>query len=207
MIVSFYMSNINPDVVKYQKMVMDKLYPDMKFIQIMTEFRHGQSMDLFLFQRQEDFIVFLDIDAIPLNDWAIPKIIEMTEGGTKIAGSPQRSNHIQNDEHIFIAPSTLAIAPNLYRSLGCPSALETKRADVAEEWTYKLEERGGQIAELDIIGFEKEPQGERWYLRGDQIYGLNTTFGLNGQEMFFHAFQGRYPSQQTAFINKCKEIL
>lgn len=206
-IVSFYMSNINPEVVRHQKMVMDKLYPNSNFLQISTQYRHGQSMDLFLFQRKEDIVVFLDIDAIPLTTSSIPKIIEMTENGSKIAGSPQRSNHIENNEHIFIAPSTLAINPQLYRDLGCPSALETSRGDVAEEWTYALEERGGSIAELDLMGFETEPHGERWYLRGDQIYGLNTTFGINGQELFFHAFQGRMASQQQSFINKCKSIL
>ena len=204
-VASFYMSNINEQVMEHQKRVMETLCPDIPFYQESTYFHHGPTMDLFLFQRTEDVIVFLDIDAVPLTPGAITTIAKMAYDNNTIAGAPQRANHINNGQHIYVGPCVLAIQPDLYRALKCPPARETTRGDVAEEWTYTLELSGRVPQYLDVIDYDKDSHA--WDLRDGKKFGLNTFYGLDGERMFYHAFQGRDPRQQTSFITLCKTLL
>ena len=202
--VSFYMANINPDVVKYQKRVMDRLCPDVPFYQEFTQLGHGRTMELFLFQRTHDVIVFLDIDAIPLTEDAIPRLAQLAYDNNTIAGAPQRSNHIENDKHIFVGPCVLAIQPDLYRELKCPPARETTRGDVAEEWTYALEASGREPMYLKVLDYKKD--SIVWPGINDEPYGLDTKYGFEKQ-MFHHSYFGRDPRQQHSFITLCKTLL
>ena len=198
------MPNINPDVVKYQKAVMNRYYPELDFDQILTDKPHGHSMDDYLANRQEQLIVFLDIDAIPLNGAAIWRLLDMTNNGQTIAGAPQRANHIKNGAHIYVAPSIMAISPELYREIGSPSASETHRGDVAEEWTYALEDVRIKPSYLDVLSHDPSTQ---WQLDEETTFGLNTYYGLREEPLFFHSFQGRSPSQQVKFTEICKKLL
>jgi len=72
--------------------------------------------------------------------------------------------------------------------------------DVAEEWTY-IAERYTKPMYLDIISVEFP----KWEL-DDRMFGLNTIYGLGGEELFFHAFEGRSKSQQQRFIEIANSI-
>jgi len=203
-VTSFYMHNINPDVVKWQRAVMNRYYPELDFDQILTDKPHGRSMDDYLANRQEQLIVFLDIDAIPLNGAAIWRLLDMTNNGQTIAGAPQRANHIKNGAHIYVAPSIMAISPELYRQIGSPSASETYRGDVAEEWTYALEDVRIKPCYLDVLSHDPSTH---WQLDEETTFGLNTYYGLRGEPLFFHSFQGRSTAQQNTFIKTCQGVL
>ncbi len=234
-IVSFFMKNLDKRTVDIQRKVVEK-YNKSKYphYSIFTELRHGASMDMawalngidhptfkghnVAKRFDHDVIFFLDIDAIPLNDYAIDHTIEQASKG-RLIGNVQRSNHIQNDEHLFVAPSCLAVSVDTFCTIKKPSGLETKRADVAEEYTFAAEKSG--IVPIDFympICYDSKPaECDSWALKtGMPVYGRGTTFGLledpneggaPEQKMFWHSFQIFHPGQQENFWKKCESIL
>ena len=202
-----YMDNINEDVIAHQKRVLQNLCANAQVNYAKTEGTHADAMDYIMRTATTDVVVFLDVDAIPLTTDAVRFLANKAYTSNTIAGAPQRANHIDNDKHIYVGPCVLAIPTALYKQIRQPSARETWRGDVAEEWTYATEYYRNKPFFLDVMHYEREPHGETWHLRDGDKFGLNTTYGYNGVEMFFHAFQGRYKSQQQAFIDKCKSVL
>jgi hypothetical protein len=222
------MSNIPKEAITAQRKVVDKFNKsNVPFFQILTQMPHGFSMDctwhlngsvvrkefLGKVPKQYDFdvIMFLDIDAVPLNDRAIDSYIEQAYNGS-LVGNIQRTNHIQNGQHVFVAPSAMAISDSTFLTIGRPSALETSRSDVAEEYTWLCEKHGIPVkfympAEFEAAPLEA-PQG--WALAdGMPRYGLGTTFAdpLTGEESFWHNFQIRLAGQHERFLRKCDELL
>jgi len=228
-IVSFFMNNIDRKSVELQHKVVEKFnvrkYPHYS---ILTDLRHGASMDLFwqmngidmpMFKGHNvpkkfdhDVIIFLDIDAVPVNEAALDMLAISAHNGN-LVGNIQRSNHIKNDQHVFVAPSAMGISVNTFFTMGKPSALETSRADVAEEYTFAAEKSG--IVPLDFympLRYDERPaECESWALKdGMPVYGRGTTFGINGEEkveLFWHNFQSFHPGQQEKFWKKCESLL
>ena len=144
-IVSFYMSNIHPLTVDYQRRVVDKFnVSKVPHYQIQTQMRHGTSMDMFWcangveiengikpegFNIDHDVVMFLDIDCVPLEEMSIDFYLKEADRGC-LVGNVQRSNHIENNQHLFAAPSCLAIRRDVFQNIGAPSASETFRSDV-----------------------------------------------------------------------------
>lgn len=205
--VSFYMKNINPDVVRHQRLVVNKFSKDIEFEQVLTDKSHADSMTEYMQNTDLDYVIFLDIDAIPLSENSFAVLLSMTDNGKAIAGAPQRSNHLQNNEHVYVAPSIMCISTELYCSIGSPSAAKIKnRGDVAEEWTYAQEQAGGPICLLDVESFDPVPN-DRWFLKDGQEFGRNTKYSKDSQILFFHSYQGRFKEQQDRFIQECKKVL
>ena len=196
-IASFYMDNVNPDVAKAQQRVVEG-FCDLPLQQIKTDKSHAQAMDEFMATTQYDTVVFLDIDAIPLVEGAIEILAGLALDG--IAGAPQRANHLDNNGHIYVAPSVMAIDVAFYRKIGSPSAQPTRMGDVAEEWTYVAERYTNPIY-LDILDVEVP----KWKL-DDRMFGLNTSYGIANNKLFFHAFEGRSKAQQQRFIEIANSI-
>jgi hypothetical protein len=229
-IVSYFMENISKDTVELQTQVVEKMnvskYPHLK---LKGDIRHGASMDYFwvtngvrdagVFANNKehkidsiynyDVVLFLDIDCIPLQENAIDLYIE-SASKNKLVGNIQRSNHIENNQHVFAAPSALAISKSVFESIGKPSALETYRSDVAEEYTWKCEEYGIPIELYMPLKYDRSPaECEFWPLAKDMpVYGLGTTYGNEEfGNLFYHNFQIRFPGQQEKFWEKCKSVL
>jgi len=228
-IFSFYMKNIPQGAVEAQRNVVAKFnksgYPHH---QILTDMRHGYSMDAawhlnginvqpqfvgkFPNQFDYDVMVFLDIDAVPLNTDALDFYVEHAFNGA-LVGNIQRTNHIQNGEHTFVAPSAMAISTSTFLTIGQPSALETSRSDVGEEMTWLCEKAGIKVIKFMPLRFEKAPDEapNGWNLAsGMPKYGLGTTFGDNSiveRPMMWHNFQVRLPGQPERFMRKCSELL
>ncbi len=234
-IISFFMKNIDTKTVDLQHRVVDKFnkskYPHYS---ILTDLRHGASMDFawsmngithstFKEMKVEkkfdfDIILFLDIDCLPLWDGAIDEYISKASEG-RLVGNIQRSNHIQNNEHVFVAPSALALSVDSFLTMDKPTALETSRADVAEEYTFAAEKVGIPIDYYMPLRYDEAPaECPFWKLKeGMPVYGRGTTFGVpvgvdqNGpypeQPYFWHQFQSFHPGQQEKFWKKCEELL
>jgi hypothetical protein len=240
-IISFFMKNIDKKTVDLQHAVVDKFNPSKHpHYAIQTDLRHGASIDLAwklngidhpTFRGHNvpkrfdhDVILFLDIDALPLNDFAIDDTISKAANG-KLIGNVQRSNHIQNDQHLFVAPSVLAVSVESFTfNMGMPSATETRRADVAEEYTFAAEKCGTVPIEFYMpLGFDESPaECPSWALKdGMPVYGRGTTFGKlaskglpsgggsGGRDvpLFWHQFQSFHPGQQEKFWKKCESML
>ncbi len=106
-IASIFMNNIDQKLVALQKQVVEKYnVSKIPHYHVYTEAPPGYTMDKLvdmLEQKGHDAIMFLDIDCLPLENNALNYFFERAYMG-KVIGSAQRSNHIQNDQHVFCAP-------------------------------------------------------------------------------------------------------
>jgi hypothetical protein len=210
-ILSPYMANVNPSVKQAQFRVMNKICTEIPFHQILTTKPHGETLDNLArscMGKGYDTVMFMDIDAIPLSTYAIEYTLQKAQRGHLI-GNIQRSNHIQNDQHLFVAPSFMAMQLNYWTWAGQPSFSETDRGDVAEEVTYAWEEKGWPMQMFMPTGFEQAPlEAPHWNLKdGMPVYGCGTTFAIGMTDISYHAFQIRTGNMVERFLSKCDKIL
>lgn len=157
-----------------------------------------------------DTVLILDIDCIPLSAYALEYTFEQAEQG-KLVGNIQRSNHIENNKHTYVAPSGICLTKEMYEKLGKPSFKITKRGDIGEELTYLAEEKELKIEKFLPSSYEALPfNGSKpWQLGdGQPEYGIGTTFvNDNGEEMFYHLFESRVHKFNDLFFLKCANLL
>ena len=231
-IVSFYMDNIDKKTVELQAKVVQKFNKSqVQHYLIKVNAPHGIAIDYFWAMNgycpktlegqgikqtlNHDVILFLDIDCIPLHENAIDMSLAAAREGILI-GNAQRSNHIENNQHVFTAPSATAISAETFLQLKMPSALETSRGDVLEEYTYMAEKEGIPVDFLMPLRYDSSPQRYAWegnqppywaLADGMPVYGMGTTYGKGTTELFYHNFQIRMEGQQEKFQKKCESIL
>lgn len=219
-ILSIFMQNIDKKTLELQKRVVQKFNKkDITHIQVLTDGEHGLTMNKLLElmeKNQFDAVMFLDIDCVPLNDNAFDYMFTKAYEGVLI-GDAQRSNHIQNNQHVFCAPHNFTFTLDTFKKCGSPSLSPNQRGDVGEELTFKARESNIPVELLMPIRFDAPPIRMAWEPKdlppywdladGMPKYGIGTTYGANGEEMFWHMFQSFHPGQQERFWNKCEELL
>jgi hypothetical protein len=219
-IVSIFMKNIDPNMITFQRKVVQKFNrSNISHIHVETDGEHGLTMNKLIEMLESkgvDAIMFLDIDCIPLNSDAIDYMFDQAYKGTLI-GDAQRSNHIENDKHIFCAPHNFTFSIETFNSCGRPSLSPNHRSDVAEELTFKARESNIKVETIMPLKYDAPPIRMPWEPKdsppywelGDNmpVYGIGTTYGYDKTELFWHMFQSFYPGQNERFINKCKEVL
>jgi hypothetical protein len=219
-IATIFMRNIDPKMVQLQQQVVQKFnksnipqYP------ILSEAPHGYTMEKLMSMleaREHNVVMFLDVDCVPLNDNALDYFFQQAYKGILI-GDAQRSNHIQNDQHVFCAPHNVTISMETYEKIGRPSFMPNYRGDVAEELTFKAREANIPIEIVMPLRYDAPPIRMDWESKdappywdladGMPKYGIGTTFGTEGNEMFWHMYQSFHPGQNERFIKKCEELL
>jgi hypothetical protein len=142
--------------------------------------------------------VFLDIDCVPVAEGAIERLLDYADQG-ELAGSVQRANHIENDNHLYVAPSCMALTRETYSKLGEVDFESTPRGDVGEELTYRAEESGVPVRLLWPVSSDDLV----WNIVDGKRYGHGTTF----EGGFWHAFQIRMPRHQDDFVRRCDTFL
>ena len=224
-IATIFMKNIDPVILEHQKKVLEKFNKsNISHYPVLTDAPPGYTMDKLidmLEERGHDAIMFLDIDALPLNDKALDYLFEQAYAG-KVIGSAQRSNHIQNNQHIFAAPHNVTFTVATYRKIGNPSFNPNHRGDVAEEITFKAEENNVPVEIIMPLRYDAPPIRMDWEPKdsppywdladGMPKYGIGTTFGFSGedgsaQDLFWHMYQSFHPGQTERFVAKCEELL
>lgn len=219
-IASIFMKNIDPNMVQLQQTVVKKYNKsNIQHYPVMSEAPPGYTMDKLvdmLEKRGHDAVMFLDIDCLPLNENALDYFFNQAYAGILI-GDAQRSNHIQNDQHVFAAPHNVTFTIELYRKLGSPSFMPNYRGDVSEELTFKAREANIPIEIVMPLHYDAPPIRMDWEPKdappywdladGMPKYGIGTTFGVEGNEMFWHMYQSFHPGQNERFIKKCEELL
>lgn len=201
---SIHNGNMGEEVLIQQARIMHKFLPaGWNFTQFFQPFGgepHALGMHKCIEDSFTDIIIFLDTDCIPLSAEALPLLAERAQQGM-LAGFAQRSNHIQNNEHVYVSSACIAFSRQKYISLGSPAFFTTQRGDTAEELTYIWEKDDPNS--LFIIR-PTDSTDLRWALEsGARPYGVNSTYG----NLFFHAWEGRTPVQQASFVNRCKQIV
>jgi len=160
-------------------------------------------------------LIIADIDAIPLNEWVVGHMVELAISNG-LCGHAQSTSHIGDYDHVFVAPSFMAINVADYRAVGSPSFEPSYRGDVAQEVTYAFQRDGYKPCFMYPIHFESPPVPVRlpdgrisnppyWETNGRK-YGLNTTFSFTDLPDSFHGFQSSH-EQQNRFIQKCMEVI
>ena len=219
-IATLFMKNIDPVILENQKKVLQKFNKsNIPHYPVLTDAPPGYTMDKLvdmLEERGHDAIMFLDIDCLPLNSDVLDYFFNKAYSGTLI-GDAQRSNHIQNDQHVFCAPHNVTFTIEMYRKLGNPSFSPNHRGDVGEELTFKARESNIPIEIIMPLRYDAPPIRMDWEPKdsppywdladGMPKYGIGTTFGTEGNEMFWHMYQSFYPGQKERFIKKCEDIL
>ena len=219
-IATIFMKNIDPVILENQKKVLEKFNKsNIAHYPVLTDAPPGYTMDKLidmLEERGHDAIMFLDIDALPLNDKALDYLFEQAYAG-KVIGSAQRSNHIQNNQHIFAAPHNITFTVATYRKIGNPSFNPNHRGDVAEEITFKAEENNVPVEIIMPLRYDAPPIRMDWEPKdappywdladGMPKYGIGTTFGVDSVDMYWHMYQSFHPGQTERFWKKCEEIL
>jgi hypothetical protein len=227
------MNNIDPKTVELQKKVIEKFNPlNIPHLSMSGEISHAmfidyvwalngqppESMKQHNIKRELDFdaVLFLDIDCVPLNDKALQIYLSRAVEGV-IIGNAQRSSHLNNNNHLFAAPSAIALSCATFDKIGRPSALETARSDVIEEYTWAAGEANVEVElalptkyDGDVYRYPYEKDRRPYWTleNGLPNYGLGTTFGSEGVgDLFWHNFQIFLPGQQERFWKKCEELL
>jgi hypothetical protein len=154
--------------------------------------------------------LILDIDCIPLSSYAIEYSFQQAEKNILI-GNIQRANHINNNAHLYVSPSSMCFSKDLYFSLDCPSFASTHKGDIGEEFTYRAE---NNIEYYYPSHFEQQPTNKKgiiqnaWELNEAlPTYGIGTTYSLNDIDMYYHLFQSRYGTHNQLFYNRCNKLL
>lgn len=233
-IVSVSMPNISRKTVELQREVVQKFnpqnYPHYQFF-VGMDVKHGVFLDYFWGMNgikagvlkeknipqelNHDVVIILDTDCIPLSDRAFEYYAQTALNG-KLIGNAQRTNHLQNNQHVFAAPSASAISRQIYSKIGAPSALETNRSDVLEEYTWAAEDNNVDVIKVLPLRYDAPPQRYEWERNqppywdladGMPKYGMGTTYGDDLGDLFWHNFQIRMPGQEERFWNKCEEVL
>lgn len=226
------MDNISQKTVELQMNIVEKFNrSNYDYLPFRGSARHGLFIDQFWAMNgvnpptingvgnnkkvDYDVVIILDIDCIPLHVEALDYIAQRAKEGI-IVGNAQRTNHLDNGKHVFAAPSATAISRETFIKIGAPSALETSRGDVLEEYTWAAESNGVTVEKLMPIKYDAAPMRYDWekdqppyWALGDgmPVYGMGTTYGVDNKEYFFHNFQIRLPGQEQRFWQKCEEVL
>lgn len=218
-IASIFMRNVDQKTMQLQQQVVAKFNKsNIVHYPILSDMTHGYTMDKLvdmLEERGHDAIMFLDIDCVPVTDTALDYFFEQAYAG-KLMGDAQRSNHIENDQHVFAGAHNVTFTIETYRKCGNPSFLPNHRGDVAEELTFRAEESNIPVELLMPIKFDAPPIRMDWeenkepfwrLADGMPHYGIGTTYGKDEQGLFWHCWQIFHPGQQQRFWNKCEELL
>ena len=219
-IASIFMKNIADQTVALQQQVVKKFNKtNIAHYPVLTEANPGYTMDKLvdmLEKRGHDAIMFLDIDCVPVAEDALVYFFEQAYSG-KVIGDAQRSNHIENDQHVFCAPHNVTFTMENYRKCGNPSFMPNYRGDVAEELTFRARESNIEVEIVMPIRYDAPPIRMDWESKdlppywdladGMPKYGVGTTFGIDDREMFWHNYQIFHPGQQERFWKKCEELL
>ena len=229
-IVTYYMDNISQRTKELQSAVVSKYNKsNIPFYAIKGQLRHGHFIDYFWkmngvdveeikqlpvddkLKMDHDVIIFLDIDCIPLNSDVFDYMIEQASKG-KIIGNVQRSGHIDNDNHLFSAPSATAISKETFVKIGRPSAIETPRSDVMEEYTWAANNEiefefftPSAYARAPYRYEWEKDQRPYWTLEnGLPNYGIGTTYKHDKfGDVFYHNFQIREKQYEELSWERC----
>lgn len=188
-IVSFHNGNIDPEVIKYQRLVFEHFGYEIE--QVQTDLPHGEAIDRYLHAEYGKVVIF-DIDCIPLNK----KWVKICTG-EGIKGAAQQANHIPGSG-IYASPAFIYLDYKEYLRIGRPSFTPDERGDVGYKVTEAAQKEG---AFLGLI-WPTHVEVPKWDLGASSCFGLGTTYN----DMIYHAFESRM-GNGGMFVRKCKEVL
>ena len=199
-VVSFYHNNLNPEIVRLQKKVFDKLKINVEQVSFLGT--HGQAIKNYLESNTWDSITIFDVDCVPLDSTVIEVAINTINDNT-IYGNAQVSNSIP-----YAAPSFLSFTRKLWETSTHKSFeggfYENVESDCAEIFVRENQKRGININ----LSYPTKVNYPKWKYSGSELYPSfeygNGTFFENNT---YHNFQIRLQETQEQFINFVNNFL
>ncbi|RFM27815.1 hypothetical protein [Deminuibacter soli] len=199
-IFSFYNNKVNPEVPVYQKAVFQKFGCSVNHI-VDQKFSHGDFLNhICRTVTDTDYLVFFDIDCIPLHKfWLQQLLADLLEPRT-IVGAAQTANHLRDAKNLYVSPFFFAISTAYLKALDYPDMNMTDDMDAGQNLTEHIERENGQVK----YWWPTHVEDEKWYLHHPQhqVFGLGTTYN----DTIYHAFYSR-DNLSDGFIRKCKSLL
>lgn len=189
--------NVNPAIIKKQKDVFRKL--DIPLSQeIINKIDHGHWMDMHIHEaKDDDILIFCDIDAFPLTKKLYEKSISIANKGY-VFGMAQHSNLDKNAKN-YAGPMYIAFKKNTWAELGEPTMKPTAMTDAAEQ----LSINAGSLNKLSLLqpNFSLYP---KWSLNNETTFGVGTFYGNNE---FFHLFQSRKKENIDLLVYVANQVI
>ena len=135
---------------------------------------------------EESYCLLIDIDAFPISTNSI-KIAFATAFHKGVNGNIQRTNCLENNQHIFIAESFMCFYTKKVKHLGKKAWEANNRSDVSEEITWEWPELIDEFTFRPITTIMKPI----WpYKEANQIWDRNNL-GMDKIKISYHHFFAR----------------
>ena len=195
---SMFWGNIDPRIPECQKRVFNKL--GLEVIQHRLDgVDHGTWMDWVLDnEKEEDVILFMDIDCIPLLKTAIDNVESTCENGS-LYGAAGCANHLDKNRD-YAGAWFVGVNVNTWNKLGRPTCRALSISDVAQNLTDCWRDNGVNVT----LVYPNKVEIPKWDLPNMPLgYGIGTTYG----NLCYHLFESRSNENIERFVKKCEEVL
>jgi len=211
-IYSYANKDLNRDIAKYQKLVFDKF--GLKINQIFGnnilkingdfDYEDHPNMMMDIIKRStEDYVIFFDIDCIPLSTLFYDKLLDQIKDNNTLAGAIQCANHI-NKYRSYVSPAFCGFSKHLYHDCGSPSFNTDRTPLTGCDNMQRFTDVCFSLNKNVIYWNVSDGGNQRWNIDSHGFKFGNATIYEN---MIYHQFEIRYEYQHEGFIKKCKEIL
>ena len=200
-IYSCYFPNISDSVAEHQQMVFNKFgltIEQTKLVPNDFAYGHGMFINDTLNTTNKEYVIFFDIDCIPLSAEFYEEICN-DMFSQKLSGAIGCANHI--DQHkTYIHPCFMGFSLEIYNKCHRPNLVNDGECDTAQRLTNVCIEKNIPLKYWEIT----DSADNYWpMIPRNTHFGHGTIF----KNIIYHQYEGRFPENQTGFINKCKQIL
>lgn len=193
---SLYWDNIDERIVHHQKKIFDQFQIPIKQHRI-DALDHGEWMDWVMSFYDQDVVLFVDIDCIPLTSGIVMQSLEKAAKGI-LFGATGCANHL-DPSRVFVPPFWCAINRHQWVAVNRPSAKSNRFCDVGQNWTDVFVASRQKIEFLAVTGCEQP----KWNLPGSPMaFGIGTTYG----NAVYHLFESRTTVNIERFICRCNAV-
>jgi hypothetical protein len=199
-IFSFYKGNVNPRVPKHQQSVF-RLFGQKVHHIVREDLSHGDFLNhVCRTVKDTEYLIFFDVDCIPVGPGWLPKLLEELQEPRSIAGAAQTANHLRNGENLYVSPFFFGISTAYLKALNYPDMNMTADMDAGQNLTEQVIKDGGRVH----YWWPTHVEVPEWRLHHPEhtVFGPGTTY----DNLVYHAFLSRFDLADR-FVIKAKSLL
>ena len=188
--------NIRTEVLECQQRVFSKF--GFTIQQDIVEFSHGEYLNHIVNTTTKDYVIFFDIDCIPLTSAFFPIIKSDMEAGF-LSGAIGCANHLAPNE-VYVHPCFMGFSMKFYNECGRPNLGAYGDCDAGQRFTKHCMQLGKPVKYWEIT----DSGDTAWAMAPRNMrFGHSTIF----ENMIYHQYESRVELYQEMFINKCHQLL
>lgn len=198
-IYTYYSTAVPINIAFYQRQVFKML--GYKIIQKYDNTNHhGNFLNETMKTTDAEYIIFFDIDCIPLNNKALELVLKDIKDKKTLSGAAHTANHINEGKNMYVGPFFMGLSKELYTNLGAPNLSHGEDFDTAMLLTSSAEK---QESVKIKYWYPTSCEFEKWQLYQHGKYGIGTIY----ENLVYHGFEIRLKKSNILFINKCKQVI